>query len=749
MQYHSISDNPKLKQAWDLIENTGTSLYLTGKAGTGKTTFLRSLVEHSRKRLVVLAPTGIAAINAGGVTIHSFFQLPFGPFIPGSKRADSARFRIGKSKAALIRSLDLIVIDEISMVRSDLLDAVDDALKRIRRSTLPFGGVQMLLIGDLQQLPPVVKDDEAAMLKPFYNSPYFFDSIALSAIPLKSIELDTVYRQTDSDFLSLLNDIRSGAPKPETLRALNSRYTPGFVPPEGTDYIRLTTHNAIARDINSHQLALLDTPPFTYSASVKGKFPETSFPADDRLVLKRGAQVMFIKNDPSGEKKYYNGMMGRVVDLSEEHVYVKVAESEFPIDVTAEEWLNNRYEIESESGEIKEVREGSFSQIPLRLAWAVTVHKSQGLTFDNAIIDVSRSFAHGHAYVALSRCRTLEGLVLDSPVGYNAVISDGRVNSFLDACNANPVTDVEIKNLSASYALECLDNLFALSALNNAHAEYYRVVAEAFCKTRPEIADRHNRFAEETLTPLTAVAARFALQYRSLAAADPEHDVCRAAAKRVREAATYFNRQLSALTELLADTPVTHTSKTLMKKLSEKRKELNEALREAIHIFTALEKEDFSTDLYHKLRSENALSGIVMPSTGASKKKAPLSQTTTMSPRENAPRPETTMLTPSAKAPRPETTVLTPRAKAPRRICDGITYDDLLNPEIYDDLVAWRAAESKSLGVPAFTIAHNRMLAHISDAMPETIEELLELPCVGKSFCSRYGATVLAILRDI
>lgn len=725
MEYNTISDNPKLKLAWELIENTGCSLYLTGKAGTGKTTFLRSLVENSRKRLVVLAPTGIAAINAGGVTIHSFFQLPFGPFIPGARRADSARYRIGKSKVALIRSLDLVVIDEISMVRSDLLDAVDDALKRIRRSPLPFGGVQMLLIGDLQQLPPVVKDDEAEMLRPFYNSPYFFDSTALSAVPMKCVELDMVYRQTDTAFLSLLNDIRTGAPKESTLRALNSRYIPGFVPPEGTDYIRLTTHNATARDINSHQLGLLDSPSFTYSASVKGKFPETSFPADDRLVLKQGAQVMFIKNDPSGEKKYYNGMMGRVVDLSDEHVYVKVPESEFPIDVTAEEWLNNRYEVEADSGEIKEVREGSFSQIPLRLAWAVTVHKSQGLTFDNAVIDVSRSFAHGHAYVALSRCRTLDGLVLDSPIGYNAVISDGRVNDFLNTCAANPLSNDELKYLTFNYALECLDNLFALSALNDAHSEYYRVVAEAFCKTQPGIADRHNRFAEEILAPLSAVASRFALQYRSLAAADPGQDVCRAVAKRVREASAYFSKQLSPLTGLIADTPVTHTSKALSKKLSEKRKELSDALKEALYIFSALGNEDFSPALYHKLRSEVVLSDLRQPSTGISKSPTGIS-----------------------KKEGQATCSRSSRTKAPRRICEGITYDDLLNPEIYDALAEWRNAVSKSLGIPAFTIAHNRMLALISDALPTTTDELLAIPYVGKSFCTRYGSDVLEIIDE-
>ena len=317
-----MSNNPELDLAWRLVEQTGANLFLTGKAGTGKTTFLKTLRDNTSKRMVVLAPTGIAAINAGGVTIHSFFQLPLSPYIPGATfdRADKKYFRFSKVKRDIIRTLDLLVIDEISMVRADLLDAIDAVMRRYRDRGKPFGGVQLLMIGDLQQLAPVAKDDEWAMLGTVYATPYFFSSKALALAEYHVIELKTVYRQQDARFISLLNQIRDNNATEDTLAALNSRYIPGFKPDRESDYIRLTTHNYQAQAINDRELSLLPGREYVFNAEISGVFPETSYPADNRLVLKQGAQVMFIKNDP--EKRFFNGMIGEVLSLDDRHIVV-------------------------------------------------------------------------------------------------------------------------------------------------------------------------------------------------------------------------------------------------------------------------------------------------------------------------------------------------------------------------------------------------------------------------------------------
>ena len=424
--------NAELALAWDFIVNTGANLFLTGKAGTGKTTFLRKLKEQNPKRMAVLAPTGIAAVNAGGMTIHSFFQLPFAPYVPESSFSRGAdtkySYRFGKNKTDLIRSLDLLVIDEISMVRADLLDAVDNVLRRYRDRSRPFGGVQMLLIGDLQQLSPVARDEEWQLLSGYYDSPYFFSSQALRRSEFCTIELRTVYRQNDARFLDILNRIRENRCDAATLRALNSRFQPGFIPGEGC--IRLVTHNWQAQRINSEELDKLPGETFTFSAETEGKFPETSFPTDRELTLKRGAQVMFVKNDSSGAHRYFNGMLGEVTELSSDGIEVRCQDSGETFELRQEEWTNARYELDKQTKEIREAIDGVFRQYPLKLAWAITVHKSQGLTFDRAVIDVSGSFTHGQTYVALSRCRTLEGLVLSAPLTRQSLIYDKAVDSF-------------------------------------------------------------------------------------------------------------------------------------------------------------------------------------------------------------------------------------------------------------------------------------------------------------------------------
>ena len=437
-----METNPQLELAFNFLEYTGTSIFLTGKAGTGKTTFLRELKRRSPKRMIVVAPTGVAAINAGGVTIHSFFQLPFGPYVPGrteENRSGEKQFshKFGREKINIIRSMDLLVIDEISMVRADLLDAVSDMLCRYRDRSKPFGGVQLLMIGDLQQLAPVVKEEEWGILKHIYPSPFFFCSKALQTVSYQCIELTHVYRQSDSVFIHLLNKIRDNQVDLATLKALNSRYIPGFNPDDSEGYITLTTHNYQAQQINNRKLDALEGRAYTYSAEVKDDFPEYAFPTDKHLVLKKGAQVMFVKNDSSAEKRYYNGKIGRITAISADNILVRCGDEKDAITVTREEWTNTKYSIDAETQEISETVAGSFKQYPLKTAWAITIHKSQGLTFEKAIVNAGAAFTHGQVYVALSRCKSLEGLVLGTPLRPEALINDQVVKHFTDEVSRN------------------------------------------------------------------------------------------------------------------------------------------------------------------------------------------------------------------------------------------------------------------------------------------------------------------------
>lgn len=412
-----------------IVEKTDMSLFLTGKAGTGKTTFLREVVRYTKKKCIVLAPTGIAAVNAGAMTIHSFFQFGLGPFVQGVVEPKSD-FRINKSKLELIRHLQLLIIDEVSMVRADLMDHIDVELRRIRRNSKPFGGVQLLMIGDLQQLPPIAHGGEDELLRQYYKTLYFFSSAALKSMKYSCIELKNVYRQTDRHFIDILNHARDCTLTSQDISDLNARYVPGFSPKPEDGYIRLMTHNRQVDYVNETEMEKLDSKPYTFEAAVTGTFPEESYPTADSLTLKKGAQVMFIKNDP--ERRFINGTLGEVKSIDKNSIAVRLAESGTIIDVEPMEWQNIRYQFDEESKEISSKQIGRFKQYPLKAAWAITVHKSQGLTFDKAIIDVHAAFSPGQAYVALSRCRTLDGLVLSSPVSASVFMRDNAVDAYMN-----------------------------------------------------------------------------------------------------------------------------------------------------------------------------------------------------------------------------------------------------------------------------------------------------------------------------
>ncbi len=456
-----MQKNLELNLAWDFVEKTDRNIFLTGKAGTGKTTFLHNLKLNSLKRLVVVAPTGVAAINAKGVTIHSFFQIPFGPIIPGSTFSNNSKsqFRFSKLKINIIKSLDLLIIDEISMVRVDLLDGIDQVLRRYKNRNKVFGGVQVLMIGDLQQLSPVVKDHEWEMLKPHYKTPYFFSSNAFNEAKAISIELKHIYRQDNQKFIEILNEIRNNKLSEKSAKELNNRCIPDFSSKNEEGYITLTTHNHRANTINEIELNKLECESLKFQAQIEGKFQEYSYPTLEELKLKVGSQVMFIKNDSSPEKRYYNGKIGKIISLSKDEVSVQCPNDSENILITAEKWDNVNYTIHPETKEISENIIGSFTQIPLRLAWAITIHKSQGLTFEKAIIDAKSSFAHGQTYVALSRCKTLEGLVLMSPINNESIITDNRVVVFNENVTKNQPDEALLNQSQKAFQLNLIEEL--------------------------------------------------------------------------------------------------------------------------------------------------------------------------------------------------------------------------------------------------------------------------------------------------
>ena len=455
---------------FNLTEHTNRSIFLTGKAGTGKTTFLNEFVKKTKKKHIVVAPTGIAAINAGGVTIHSMFGLPLRTFIPTTDRIDSnlgnnisdlmQHFKYRKDKLKLLREIEIIIIDEVSMLRADVLDMMDFSLRFVRRNQQEFGGVQMLFIGDLYQLPPVVRDEH--FLGQYYKSPFFFESYALKEMPLITLELTTVYRQTDEKFLDILNDIRDGAVGDIDFETLNERYIPDFEPTDEA-YVYLTSHNRMADEINQKKIAALKGKPYFYSADIVGNFNENQYPNEEELQLKVGAQVMFIRNDASSEKRYVNGKLAEVMNLDDKEITVLIDGDDEVFKIKKETWEQKRYGLDADKNITEDVL-GSFQQYPIRLAWAVTIHKSQGLTFDRLIIDAGKSFASGQVYVALSRCRTLEGIVLKSKITPNVIFADRRVSKFQDETNANAkieeILEVEKYDYSIKKVVSRLDCLW-------------------------------------------------------------------------------------------------------------------------------------------------------------------------------------------------------------------------------------------------------------------------------------------------
>ena len=541
-----MEKNSELRHAWDFVEHTGISIFLTGKAGTGKTTFLRTLKEKSSKRSIIVAPTGVAAINAGGMTIHSFFQLPLSPFVPEVNFKN--RFDYSKEKRKIIRTLDLLIIDEISMVRSDVLDAIDSVLRRFREHEKPFGGVQLLMIGDLQQLTPVVTPEDEVILQRYYDTSYFFGSKALRSISYVTIELTHVYRQQDEEFITLLNNIREGQVRETDLKRLNERFNPNFEPEVGSDYIRLTTHNKMAESYNEVQLHNLPSKACTFIAEADGNFPEYNYPADFKLTLKRGAQVMFIRNDNNG--RYYNGRIGHVTHIDNEKILVLCPGDDKEIEVQQETWENTKYSLNEKTKQIEAEVQGTFKQYPLRLAWAITIHKSQGLTFEHAIIDAQSSFAAGQVYVALSRCKTLEGLILASPISSSAIINDSQVTNYISHQTEEAEKSIAaLPTLKAEYYRQLLLELFSFTDLKVCEDALYRVLTEYFYKY-PKIITLHKMAIIDLDERIMSISSKWKGIICNMTTDQLHEDDF---LQRMKKGALYFHSQLTEIFSHLLD----------------------------------------------------------------------------------------------------------------------------------------------------------------------------------------------------
>ena len=540
--------NSRLELADQYVQFTNTNVFLTGKAGTGKTTFLKNIKARSPKRMVIVAPTGVAAINAGGVTIHSFFQLSFGPNIPNQNSDNKPLVRkFNNEKIKAIKAIDILVIDEISMVRADILDAIDDVLRRYRNRNLSFGGVQLLMIGDLHQLAPVVKDDEWNMLRPYYNSPFFFESKALAQSQFITIELTHIFRQADERFINLLNKVRDKKLDAESLRLLNTRYNPNFTYPKDEKYITLTSHNKAAMSINTAKLNELQGEVHTFKAEITDDFPESMHPNELNLELKIGAQIMFVKNDLNTEKRYFNGKLGEITLIDDELITVKCPNEGEEIVVSKSTWNNIKYVLD-DSKNLQENIIGTFTQFPIKTAWAITIHKSQGLTFDRAIIDAASSFAHGQVYVALSRCKTFEGLVLSTPITSESVKSDTIITVFNQEAEKQDLSETALLEAKKHTQSQWIRDLFDFKPIRNS-LHYLR---QSFEKVHEQFAtvslQNLSNIVDNYAAEIDPVMAKFSKQLEDLIAQSSLPEESPELQERIKKGSSYLYEKLQELT---------------------------------------------------------------------------------------------------------------------------------------------------------------------------------------------------------
>jgi hypothetical protein len=587
--------------AYHFANYTNCPLFLTGKAGTGKTTFLKKLKEQSQKEMAIVAPTGVAAINAGGVTIHSFFQLPLSPFIPtdADRKNLISKIRMNSARRKVLERLEMLVIDEVSMVRADLMDAIDTVLRHFRfvRRNEPFGGVQMIFIGDMYQLSPVCTEDEWKLLSGYYSSIYFFDSVAIHAQTPVYIEFDNIFRQSNLNFIQLLNEVRNNKISDEGFELLQSLYNPSFRPPKNDTYVTLTTHNYKADNINAEELAKLSGESKKFKAIIKGEYPEKSYPTELELEFKIGARVMFLKNDKETSRRYYNGKIGEITSFVNKGIYVKCPGEE-PIFVVPEIWDNISYTTNTETKQITETLLGTFEQYPLRLAWAITIHKSQGLTFDKAIIDAGQAFTSGQVYVALSRCRSLDGLVLLSKINRNSLQVDANIIKHNEQKLPIEILNNKLDVSKKEYREKLLFSLFL-----------FHEFANIIFRLTEFVKEKISSFNSETLTFLASIsghlsniqniAGRFEKELQTLFSSVPIDE--KRLQERIAAAVKYFSGILETISGELKKSPAISDSKANATQYNDNLDKVFYLVEERLHIFKNI-KDEFTVEQYFAVK---------------------------------------------------------------------------------------------------------------------------------------------------
>lgn len=692
-----IERNDIFNLAFGFVTETSENIFLTGKAGTGKTTFLKYLKEHCAKNVVIAAPTGVAAINAGGVTLHSLFQLPFHPFLPTTSGKNDllGKLKINKQRQQLLRKMELLVIDEISMVRADVMDAIDTILRSVRRKfQTPFGGVQLLCIGDLFQLPPVAQNHEWNLLQEYYPSRFFFDSMVIREQMPLLIELNVIYRQKEDSFVRLLNKVRNNNMDEDDFEDLHMRYIPGFRPERDESFITLTSHNNQADQINTRELERLFTGPFSYSAEIMGDFPEHLYPAEANLVLKEGAQVMFLKND-AVERKYFNGKIGVVKTLETDKIVVE-ADGNY-ITVAKDSWENSRYSLNKADGKLEQEVMGSFTQYPLRLAWAITIHKSQGLTFDKVMIDAGSAFSSGQVYVALSRCTSLDGIVLLSKIPSSAILSNEEVVKGQQALTHRGSLAERFEGARQVFTQQLLEDIFAFDAVYSAVQSLVNAVKKEKNKFNPEGIDWLLAFDHHFLA-VQSVGKKFIGHIYTMMKEEPVIEKNGLLQKRISDAAHHFDKELTILFNSIK-------AHTLVTEHKEAADEVNETLLETVtgiytvHYYILYCKEAFSiaSFLKHKLLFSLQKFNI---SCYASGKKPTI-------------------------------------AKA------GIQ-----NFELFETLKRWRDMVCDDTGMAIYMIANQQTLVELATYLPFNKKDLLKISGFGKAKVDKYGDDVLEAIND-
>jgi len=690
-----IEHNQIFDLAYRFVTETNENIFLTGKAGTGKTTFLKYLKENCSKNIIVAAPTGVAAINAGGVTLHSLFQLPFDPFLPtsASKSQLLGKLKFNRQRQDLLRKMELLVIDEISMVRCDTMDAIDTILKSVRRKhDVPFGGVQLLCIGDLYQLPPVAKREEMNILQQFYSSEFFFDSMVIKEQMPMLIELNKIYRQKEDSFVDILNKVRNNNMDADDFEDLHQRFYPDFRPSLEEKYITLTSHNNQADQINYRELQKLSTSSVTYEAIIENDFPEKSYPADGTLLLKKGAQVMFLKNDVIS-KRYFNGKIGVVKSLKLDEIVVECDGAD--IYVSQETWENSRYTLSRDDGKLEQEVLGTFTQFPLRLAWAITIHKSQGLTFEKVMIDAGAAFSSGQVYVALSRCTSLGGIVLLSKIPSAAIYSNENVIKGQQTLTPKGSLAERFAGARQIYTQQLLEDIFSFNEINILVDVLHFRINEQREKLNKEalqwINDLKNKFATDR-----SVGLKFISHIDALMKQEPVIEKNVALQKRINDAANHFEPKFSAFQNAIQNHPLITEHRETANIINEYLNQLFLALY-VQNYFLQYCKEPFSvtTFLQHKIKFARPRINI---SCYASGKKQSSS--------------------------------------------------DVVNAELYDTLKRWRDTVCEESGAPIYMVANQNALKEIATYLPFTKKDLTQLSGFGKAKAEKYGDDILDAVRD-